>query len=33
MWRCSTWLTETIRARSSNTRQRDDAVPWSTEAM
>src|SRR5215212_1070472 len=30
---CSTWLTETTRARSSKIRQRDEAVPWSTEAM
>src|SRR5918997_6861605 len=33
MWRCSTWLKETIRACRSNTRQREDAVPWSTEKM
>src|SRR5215203_2120494 len=30
---CSTWLTETTRARWSKIRQRDEAVPWSTEAM
>ncbi len=31
--RCSTWLTETTRPSWSKIRQRDEAVPWSTEAM
>ena len=31
--RCSTWLTETTRPARSKIRQRDEAVPWSTEAM
>ena len=31
-WRCSCWATDTIRARSSNTKHLDDAVPWSIEA-
>ena len=33
IWWCSFWPTETIRPRTSNSRQRDDAVPWSIAAI
>ena len=33
IWRCSFWPTDTIRARSSKIMQRDEAVPWSMEAI
>jgi hypothetical protein len=33
IWRCSFWPTETMRPRTSNSRQRDEAVPWSMEAI
>ena len=33
IWWCSFWPTDTIRACWSNTRQRDEAVPWSMAAI